>query len=133
MKSSTDRHRRGTTVADLLVAATLLAAMTTSVMTITVHSGRLRQQTREQQLALDELSNHLERLLSLDRAELEAALSDLKPSPHLVASLPGCTLSAEMPDRERLVLSLNWVRPIASQPVHLTGWIDASAQPETLP
>ncbi len=130
---ATNRRRRGTTVADLLVAATLLAAMMTTVMTITLRSGRLRQQTRQHQLALDELSNQLERILSLDATARDDAIRDLKPSEHLVNSLPGCTLAAKVEDSERIVLSLNWDRTINSTPVILTGWLDPTDQQESQP
>ncbi len=132
-KSSRSRYRRGTTVVDLLVAATLLATMITTVMTLTVRGGRLRQQTRQHQLALDELANQLQRLLSLDDDARAASLRELEPSPHLQSSLPGCTLKAETPGDDRLVLSLNWDRPIDSVPVRLTGWTDAAKGSESQP
>jgi Tfp pilus assembly protein PilV len=85
------RDRRGTTVADLLVAATLLAVLVTTMMTITVRSGRMRQQTRQQQLAMDELANQLERLLSLDSEARLFKLDELTLPDHLNATkrVPG--------------------------------------------
>ncbi len=128
------RHRRGTTVADLLVAATLLAAMVTTMMTLTVRSGRLRQETRHQQLALDELSNQLERLLSLDAKDRESEMASLVLPEHILAVLPGGKLdgkSVEDANGTRIELSLSWDQPIQSTPLSLVGWVDTNSITET--
>ncbi len=130
------RHRRGTTVADLLVAATLLATMVTTMMTLTVRSGRLRQETRHQQLALDELSNQLERLLSLDAKDRESEMASLNLPEHITAILPGAKLEGKSIEDEngtRIELSLAWDHPIKSPPLSLVGWADATVITESQP
>jgi hypothetical protein len=137
MKFNPKPHRRrGTTVADLLVAATLLAVMMTTVMTMTVRTGRLRQQTRQQQLALDELSNQLERLISLDADDRKRELASLALSEHLVSLLPGATLTGQSVDDElgtRIELNLRWDQAIQSKPLSLVGWVDVGSSLGTQP
>ena len=128
------RYRRGTTVADLLVAATLLGAMVTTMMTLTIRSGRLRQETRHQQLALDELSNQLERLLSLDAKDRESEMASLFLPEHIIATLPGAKLDGKSIGDEngtRIELNLSWDHPIQSTPLSLVGWVDATSITES--
>ena len=75
--------RRGYTMTDLVVAATLLVGIMSFVAPLAVRSGRLWQDSRHYRLALDELSNQLERLTSLDEGERDAALAELSVSPQV--------------------------------------------------
>ena len=121
------RCRRGTTLLELLVAATLLVSVMSVVAPLAVRSGRLWQDSRHYQLALDELSNQLERLTSLDAAALEAALAELTPSQPVRDSLPNPVLSAETIDdaeSRRLVLRLQWDRVGPAEPLTLVAWLD---------
>ncbi len=128
------RHsRHGGTIADLLVAATLLGMLITTLMTLTVQSGRLRQQTRQQQLALDELTNQLQRLLTLDEDKRTSSLEKLESSEEIKSSLPPFTLHAEEFDDKQgkwMQLTLTWHPPRNSPPVSLVGWIDSPKQKE---
>jgi hypothetical protein len=97
------------------------------VASLTVHCGRLWQDTRHQQLVMDELSNELERLISLDSDERDKAIALLAPSEHLQSTLPSAEIIAETvrdTDGVRLVLSLNWDRPGNPRPVTFVGWLD---------
>ena len=117
----------GFTVTELLVAATLLIAIMPVVASLTVRSGRLWQDFRHYRLAIDELSNHLERLISLDASEVATAIDELSPSSHIRAALPNPVLSAEVltdQDGTRLILQLAWDRIGKSPPVVLVGWTD---------
>ncbi len=127
------RRRHGGTIADLLVAATLLGMLITTLMTLTVQSGRLRQQTRQQQLALDELTNQLQRLLALDEDKRTSSLENLESSEEIKSTLPPFILHAEEIDDEEgkwMQLTLTWQPPRNSPPVSLVGWIDSSKQKE---
>jgi prepilin-type N-terminal cleavage/methylation domain-containing protein len=124
-------ERNGFTLTELVVAASLLVGVMTVVAPLTVRSGRMWQDTRHQQLAMDELSNQLERLTSLDPRGRAAALTQLAPSEFLTTALPSATIEAETARDEhgtRLVLSLDWNRPGArsrqTPSVTLVGWLD---------
>ena len=130
MKYQRDKQR-GFTLTELVVASSLLVAVMAMVAPLTVRSGRLWQESRHQQLAMDELSNQLERLTALDAEARTAALPQLAPSELVTAALPWATIQAETVRDEhgtRLVLRLNWdgrgnpSRPSSS--LTLVGWLD---------
>ena len=119
--------RRGTTLTELVVAASLLVGSLGIIAQLTVRTGRLWQDIRHQQLALDELSNQIERLTALDQPLRSAALAELVPSVPIQRTLPSAKLSAEtLPDADgtRLVVSINWDRRTKSSPLSLVAWID---------
>ena len=58
-------RRNAFTLTELVVGAALTVTVMSVVASLTVHCGRLWQDTRHQQLVMDELSNELERLISL--------------------------------------------------------------------
>ncbi len=112
---------------DLVVAATLLVGIMSFVAPLAVRSGRLWQDSRHYRLALDELSNQLERLTSLNENERDAALTELSVSPQVRARLPNPVLEAHAiddTDGARLVLQLQWDRVGPAKPVTLVAWID---------
>lgn len=122
------KRRNGLMVTELIVAATLLVVIVTVVGSLTVRCGRLWQDTRHYRLALDELSNHLEQLTTLDEDDLEVAIAELAPSPQIRSVLPNPVLAAETIADEngnRIVLQLSWDRLGKKSPVKLVGWIDA--------
>ncbi|NOY41098.1 MAG: type II secretion system protein [Planctomycetes bacterium] len=135
-------RRCGFTVTELVVAASLLVVVMSVVASLTVRSGRLWQDSRHYRLAIDELSNQLERLTSLDETRLAMAIAELSPSQQVRDALPNPVLSAETladEDGTRLLLHLAWDRLGKSVPVTLVGWVDplpssaASAASEETP
>lgn len=125
---TTKIRRCGTTMTELVVAATLMVSTMAIVAPLTVRTGRLWQDIRHHQLAMDELSSELERLVSLTSEQREQAIADLVPTDDLQASLPSPTLSAETirdADGTRLRLSMNWTRAGKPKPVTLVGWLDS--------
>jgi Tfp pilus assembly protein FimT len=119
--------RRGFSVIELIVAAALLISVLSLVAPLAVRSGRLQQDSRHYQLALDELSNQLEQLTSLDAAALETALAELTPSPTVRDVLPNPVLSARMvaaADGRRLVLHLQWDHVGPAEPLTLIAWLN---------
>ena len=130
--------RRGYTMTDLVVAATLLVGIMSLVAPLAVRSGRLWQDSRHYRLALDELSNQLERLTNLDEGERDAALAKLSVSPQVRGRLPNPVLHAHSiddSDGARLVLQLQWDRVGHAMPVTLVAWIDPlpKAEEDTAP
>lgn len=122
--------RRGLTITEVVVAATLVVSMIGLVAPLTVRIGRVWQSTRQYRLAFNELANQMELLSSLEVARCEDALPSLKPSANVVESLPGARLDGEMirdQDGTRLVLSLNWDRGSQSVPISLVGWLNTDS------
>jgi hypothetical protein len=99
------------------------------VAPLTVRSGRLWQESRRQQLVIEELSNQLEWLIHLSPAQRASALTNLTVPEYLQKAIPGAKLSAESIRDEhgtRLVLSLAYGAQAmpAPRPVTLVGWLD---------
>jgi hypothetical protein len=120
-------RRNASSLTELVVAATLTVTVMSIIASLTVRCGRLWQDTRHQQLVMDELSNQLERLSSLPADQRDRALTQLAPSQHLRSALPSAEITAETIRDDhgvRLVLSLNWDRPGNPLPVTFVGWID---------
>ena len=126
MNQRRTHSRRGLTITEVVVAATLVVSMIGLVAPLTVRIGRVWQSTRQYRLAFNELANQMEFLSSLEVAHCEDSLTRLKPSAYVVQFLPGAKLEGEMirdQDGTRLVLSLNWDRGSQSIPISLVGWL----------
>ena len=121
--------RRGLTLTEVVVAATLVVSMIGLVTPLTVRIGRVWQSTRQYRLAFNELANQMELLTSLGVSRCDAALADLKPSASTAESLPDARLKGELirdQDGTRLILSLDWDRGSNSVPLTLVGWLDTN-------
>lgn len=121
------KRRRGSTATELLVSATLLMTAIGIVGRVTVHSRRVWVDIRHSQLALDELSNHMDRLATLETNQLRAAVVNLVPSDPARQSLAGVKLTAKIFDDdfgERLELSIDWHRAQNAQPLTLVRWVN---------
>ncbi len=129
------RSRKGALLVEALVAATIL--MVAVSLLSGAHHGlsKLWLETRRHQLATDELSNQMERVLALSEQQQTQSLESLQVTPEIAEILPGAALEAVWIDDSlgrRLVLKLNWQRRGAAQPLQLVGWVSgqsASAQP----
>lgn len=122
-------RRTGGMMVELVVAATLLVALIGTFTPMSLSAGRLWQQTRQHQLALDELSNQLDRLLVLSEPDRAAAIESLQPSAAALAALPEASLSAvQQSDRDgvRVKVELSWQRAVPAVPLSLTGWIQGT-------
>ena len=113
---------------ELVVAATLMVSTMAVVAPLTVRTGRLWLDIRHHQLAVETLSNELERLTGLTEEQRVMELASLAPPAHLVATLPSIKLSGETirnDDGTQLRLSANWDRPGNTKSVSLIGWLTA--------
>jgi hypothetical protein len=119
--------RRGATTVEALVAFTLLTTILSVFVPLVARHGRLLVAQREYRLALDELSNQLERLSALPRQELPGALDQLQPSEYAASRLHGAELRGEIVPADlgqRLTLRLAWgEHKTAAAPVTLAAWI----------
>jgi len=119
--------RRGVTSLEVIVAFTLLSGVLAVSTTLVVRHGRLLAEQRDYRLALDEVSNQLDRLAALPEEELSEAMEQLSPSPFTASRLPGAKLSGELEAAEmgqRITLRLVWDEPQRdTAPVSLAAWI----------
>lgn len=115
--------RAGVSLVELIVASTLMVTALTVTAKLTVSGGRMWQETRRDRVALEELSNQLDRLLSLPRRERDGEVASLAVSAEARAVLGDSELTGERLADEagrRLVLRLRWGnRP---KPMVLVGW-----------
>ena len=128
------KSRRGVSVTEVLIAATLVVSTIGLFAPMSVRIGRVWQSTRQYRLAFNELANQMELLTSLGVARCEAALPSLTLSSKIADAMPGSQLNGEMvsdEDGTRLILSLNWDRGSQSEPLSLVGWIEIAPTPET--
>ncbi len=112
---------------ELIVAFSLLATVLSLAASLVVRHDRLLTSHRHYRLALDELSNQLDRLTALSDTERTAALEQLSPSPFAQARLPGVELQYELRPLdigERLTLRVLWDEPQRrAAPVSMAAWI----------
>jgi hypothetical protein len=123
--------RRGTMSLEVIVAFTLLSGVMAFAVPLVVAHGKLLKAQRNYRIALDELSNQLERASTLPAAEIPTAVENLSPSAHAAQRLPGAKLRGELSESQvgrRLTLEIIWDEPNRhTAPVRLTGWIKSSA------
>ena len=120
-------NRSGFTVSEMLVSALLLISVMSLVGPLTVRTGRLWQQTRHGRLALEELSNQLDRLTHLNADKRAVALAELAPTHSIRTALSHPQLIAETlhdQDGQRLVLQLTWNRVGTPGKLILVGWLN---------
>ncbi|MDZ4659201.1 MAG: hypothetical protein SH868_16640 [Bythopirellula sp.] len=111
---------------ELIVAATLLMTALSLVVTLSFRTGKLWQESRHYKLAVEELTNQLERLTILDETELDAALGELAVSEKMQTALPNPRLSGTKivdADVTRVMLEIEWDRVGKSEPLTLVGWL----------
>jgi hypothetical protein len=105
------KRRRGFALLEIMVAATLVMTGIAVIAKLSVASGRMWMQTRHERLAMEELSNQLEFLMSLAPSDRESAMTDLSPSDHVAESLSNATLIAKPIrdiDGSRIELTVQW-------------------------
>lgn len=124
-------RRPAMSLIEVTVAATLIISGITVIGKLTVATGRLWQQSRYEQVAMEELSNHLERYTALwanlSDAERTEIGSSITPSPEIADRLPGAKLTLT-PIQDalgtRLEVQMDWDRGIPAVPITLMAWVD---------
>lgn len=128
--------RRGFGTVDLIVSFTLLMTVISIAAPLVARHAKLLRSQRNYRLALDELSNQMDRLTALPFAEIPTATSQLSPSAFLVERLPGAKLSGQTrvgEDSVHITLQITWDDVERSRsPVALSAWVfDQGARSET--
>jgi hypothetical protein len=126
-RSGAIKDRAGTSTLDAMMACTLLVTVISVASPLVVRHARLLKTQRDYRLALDELSNQLDRLTALDAIALRGAIENLKPSPFLAARIPSAELSGKLKQDEsgsRVTLKLSWKEAqVRKEPLSLTAWV----------
>jgi hypothetical protein len=122
--------RRGTTMIELLVSFSLLITVLGVSAPLVVRHGRILVSADHYRLALDELTNQLERLRALPAKQAPEELEDLKPSDLTTQRLVGAKLEGKLEEGEngrRVRLQIYWDEPQRREsPVELVGWLRAT-------
>jgi hypothetical protein len=111
---------------EAVVSASLMLVVMTFIAQMTQRVRGVLRQVSQQRVAIQELSNQLERLTMLTEDELRPELDRLVIASQSVTILPDAKLTGELIDDEfgkRLVLRLNWLRRHSGQPIEICGWL----------
>ncbi len=128
--------RRGTTIIEVIVACTLLGSLMLFIVPSAIRNGRLQRMIRQDRIAMDEVTNQLDRLALLPLNQIKQEVARLTPSEFAVAGLPHPTLSGTLQDAEegyRLALEISWNSPGRSvAPLTMATWIYPTSTTESL-
>jgi hypothetical protein len=118
--------RRGTTLVECIVAASILSVAIGTVTMAVFRIGRIWTDTGHYRIALQEVSNQLESLTQLPPDQVQSAIASLAVSPAVGRSLVDAKLSGELVqdefgDRVKLTLNLGDGRVV--RPIHMTAWL----------
>jgi hypothetical protein len=124
------RRRFATSVLEVIVSLTLLMSVLSVSLPLIVRHGHLLMVQQHYRLALDELSNQLDRLMGIPAEDVPQALNQLSVSPFTSARLVGAKLNAEMKPAEigqSVTMRLTW-KDSQEQSATMTGWVLPSRQ-----
>ena len=135
------QHPRRTafTLTELMVCASLLVTVMSFVASLSMRTNRLWKDTQHHKIALDELSNQLEILTTLDLSAAQQALPSLTISSQTLALLPGATLKASINQESspaQVVLTHHLDdEPETNRPQHapitLVGYLNSPVPPQS--
>src|SRR5689334_18070476 len=103
--------RGGASSLEAIMAFTLLGSVLAASTPLLVKHKRLVADQRQYRLALDEVSNQLERLSILPREGLATAVEQIRPSDFAVARLPNVKLSGRAEredDAQQVQITISW-------------------------
>jgi hypothetical protein len=120
------RPHAGTSILETLIAFTLLATVLTFSTSALHRHNRLLSAQRDYRIALDELTNQLDRLSAIPLQRLQAELENMTPSAFTVERLPGAELRGDVQEADvgrRITLRLAWdERKRRDAPVTMAAW-----------
>lgn len=122
-------HRFGFVSIEILVAATLLVALISSLAAMQYRLLLVAKDTKHYQLALHEAANQIIELQAAPLPKLDEAIELATINEEVLQSLPGGKMQIEkIADTKgtRVIVRLTWERLGASVPVELTGWISTA-------
>ena len=126
-------NRSGSMLTELLVAMGLLSSLVAAAVPMSMKLLRVRQIHQQQLVAVEELSNQLERLSQHSAKELPMLASSINLPSYLEDQLLGASLSIELvpvdgdrfaktdnADGHRLTLTLTWTDRLGNPPTELS-------------
>jgi len=121
--------RRGTTLLECIVAASILSVAIGTVTTAVFRIGRIWTDTGHYRISLQEVSNHLESLTQLPPEQVQPAIDSLAVSAALARSLVDAKLTGELVQDDfgdRVKLELSWRDGRSVRPIRMTAWLAES-------
>lgn len=119
-------ERRGTTLLECIVAASILSVAIGTVTMAVFRIGRIWTDTGHYRIALQEVSNRLETLSQLPPDQIQPAIESLALSPSVGRSLVDAKFGGELIQDEfgnRVKLTLTWGDERKTRPIHMTAWL----------
>jgi hypothetical protein len=114
----------------------LLGSLMLFVVPSAIRIGRLQRAVRQDRIAMDEITNHLDHLAQLPPTQIKAELDRLAPSEFAKAGLPNPTLRGTLSDSEdgyRLALEILWDSPGRNTaPLTMATWVYPTSTAESL-
>ena len=127
--------RRGTTIIEFVVACSLLGSLMMVVVPSAIRIGRLQQMLRHERIAMDEVTNQLDRLAQLPLSQVQHEVPTLTPSEFAAAGLPNPRLAGTLEGSEegyRLALEISWNSPGRNvAPLTMATWIFPTSTTES--
>jgi len=127
IRITSSHRRRGTTMIELIVACSLLATLILVVVPSVIRIGQVQRTMRHDRIALDEMSNQLERLTELPFSQINQEIPKLTASEFATNGLPNPQLSGEIEESElgyQIVLQMSWDSPgRIAVPLRMATWI----------
>lgn len=126
--------RHGSLLLELIASLGVLTTVIAVATPLTVRHGRILTAAREYRIAVEELSNQMERLTALPSDQQRPAIAELVVSDFAAKRLPGAELTAELTPvdvGDRLALNIVWDEPQRREaPVRLVAWIAPESSAE---
>ena len=123
--------RSGTTIVEFVVACSVLGSLMMLVVPSAVRIGRAQQALRQERIAVDEVTNQMERLTELPLDQLKEEMDELTASETAISRLPNPELQGtleENADGYRLVVEISWNSPGRRRaPLSMATWVYPSA------
>ena len=120
-------RRRGGTLVEFVVACSLLASLMLLLVPSAIRIGRVQRMSRHDRIAMDEVTNQLDRLSQLPLSDIEQELDTLTPSDFASAGLPNPKLRGtldEAAEGYRLALHISWDSPGRNTaPLSMAIWL----------
>ena len=120
------KPRAGFTMIEAVVSAGLLMVVMSFVVQMTFRIDGVWSDTTHHRIAIQELSNQLDRLTRLSPDEIQEELEQLEPSDAIRGTLHGAMISGVLINDEfgqRVGLQLNWDKRHASRPMEMSAWL----------
>lgn len=129
--------RRAVSSFEALVALTLLTSVLGMSVPLVVRHGRLLASARQYRLAVEELTNQLERLAALPPGDLATAVESVQVSEFTAAKLRGAELTGAVVPAElgqRVTLHIVWDEAQRrTAPLSMTAWVVGNESPADAP